>query len=201
MSTTLLFVELLIIGVEVTLWMLLLALAVFDLSWLKAAATTGWENVLTVLFLAICYTTGILFDRFADWVFSGASEHLKERIIPNPPEPYVVMRFKAAKGDEYLNRLFEYIRSRMRIARASAINLPLIAVFGLILVATRATSISQSAKLGLFITIPVFGVAFTMLALFSWHRLMSAHLRLVKSSYEGAKLKETPSTGTSHTDE
>ena len=156
MTTTLLFVELLIIGIEVALWMVLLALAVFDFSWLKAVATAGWEGVLTVLFLAICYTIGILFDRFADWFFSSVGRRLKERIIPNPPEPYIVMRFKAARGDEYLNRLFEYIRSRMRIARASAINLPLITGFGLIAVATRATGISQSAKLGLFITIPVF---------------------------------------------
>jgi heme/copper-type cytochrome/quinol oxidase subunit 3 len=86
----------------------------------------------------------------------------------------------------------------MRIARASAINLPLITGFGLIAVATRATGISQSAKLGLFITIPVFGVAFTILAIFSWHRLMSAHFRLVKSSYEGAKSKETLSPASSN---
>jgi hypothetical protein len=109
MTTTLLFVELLIIGIEVALWMVLLALAVFDFSWLKAVATAGWEGVLTVLFLAICYTIGILFDRFADWFFSGVGRRLKERIIPNPPEPYIVMRFKAARGDEYLNRLFEYL--------------------------------------------------------------------------------------------
>jgi hypothetical protein len=165
--------------------MVLLALTVSDFSWLKVIGLAGWELLLTVILLAICYTIGLLFDRFADWVFSGVSRRLKERIIPAPPEPYVVMRFKAAKGDEYLNRLFEYIRSRMRIARAAAVNFPLITVFGFTFVATKATGISQSAKLGLLILIPVFGVAFSVLAVFSWYKLMSAHLRLVKANYEG----------------
>jgi hypothetical protein len=72
--------------------------------------------------MASAYTIGTLFDRLTNWIFHKWNERLKERDYPNPPLPIVAIRYLVAKDNEYLNRFFEYTRSRMRIARATALN-------------------------------------------------------------------------------
>ena len=119
MNTTLLFVELLIAGTQVSVWLLMLILTLFGYSWIQVQGITDWQSIMVVLFLAFSYTLGVVFDRFADSVFEPWNRRLKNKMMPNPPLPIVVMRFEIGKDNEYLNHQFEYTRSRMRIARLS----------------------------------------------------------------------------------
>ena len=135
MGTTLLFAELLIIGVQVSVWLSLLIVDVWGYKWISALQTialSDWQTASVVLALSFVYVLGIIFDRVADLLFLGWDKRIRDKIIPNAPLPIAVMRFERDKGNEYLNRQFEYTRSRMRITRASSINFALMTLLSIL---------------------------------------------------------------------
>jgi hypothetical protein len=142
--------------------------------------------------LACSYTIGTLFDRFADLIFSKWNERLRRKIIPNPEVPIVVMRYTAAADNEYLNRLFEYTRSRLRIARASALNFPLISMGFLVYFWPRLGSHAPGLKPGIVLLVAISGVLLTGLALFSWQRLTKIYFQLVRVNYDATTSKSKP---------
>jgi hypothetical protein len=187
MDTTLLVVELLIAGTQVSVWLFMLILTFFGYSWIQIQGVADWQNIAVVLFLAFSYSLGVVFDRFADFVFEPWNRRLKNKIIPNPPFPIVVMRFEIGKDNESLHHQFEYTRSRMRIARASAINMGLIAVSAIAFVLARVQGISNSDKIGLCIALLVTGACLVSLCVYAWRNLMETYLELVKINYDKLK--------------
>jgi uncharacterized membrane protein YqaE (UPF0057 family) len=110
-NTTLLFAELLVIGFQVSIWFSLLALSIFGYTWLQVFLSSGfanWQALIVVVLLSVVYVLGIVFDRLADFVFSGWDRRIRNQIIPVAPMPVAVMRFELGKDNEYLNRQFEY---------------------------------------------------------------------------------------------
>lgn len=181
------FAELLVIGAEVMAWLFLLLLNILGYSWLQgiSAKVADWQNTLALLFLLACYTLGVLFDRVADFLFVPWDHRIRDKIIPTPPlKSIAVMRFEAGKDNEYLNRQFEYTRTRMRIARASTINLGLITVLGLLFIWLRLPVTVQINKAALSITVIAVGVLLTSLAAFALRQLTRTYFRMVKSTYE-----------------
>ena len=62
MSTTLLFVELLIAGIQVVVWLVLLVLCVFGYQWAAALPFTllsEWQALIAVIVLSFVYVLGI----------------------------------------------------------------------------------------------------------------------------------------------
>jgi hypothetical protein len=124
MNTTLIFAELLIIGLQASIWLFLVVLAIFGTNWIQGLATFGiadWQTVIVVVAISIVYVLGVIVDRLADLVFTRWDIKIREQTYPNAPLTLGVMRFQLGKDNEYLNRQFEYTRSRMRIARASSL--------------------------------------------------------------------------------
>lgn len=125
MTTTHLFVELLVIGFGALVWIALLAAALFgwDLSSLQNK-TFSVEALFPMLSLA--YVFGILTDRVADWIFEffwdkghlhevyGSSETDKKQYFED-------RRTLIVDGPE-LWQFVEYGRSRLRICRGWVIN-------------------------------------------------------------------------------
>jgi hypothetical protein len=72
MGTTLVIVELLIIGFQVLAWIVLLLIPFTNLKGDNLVKTLkeleGWVPVIVVLVLALAYTLGIVFDRFLGWI-------------------------------------------------------------------------------------------------------------------------------------
>ena len=122
MSTTSLFVELLIIGAGAAIWVGLLIVAVFDVEWLPALAASK-ELALPMLLpvLSITYVLGILVDRLADRIFDGKSDRLRAERFPSR-EDYRHARTLIYVQSESLRDLFEYGRSRLRICRGWTVN-------------------------------------------------------------------------------
>ena len=107
MSTTVLFVELLIIGFQGGVWILLLIFSVFGYNWLLELQSTGisdWQTLITALLLSMFYVLGIMIDRTADAIFSGWSQRIKQTVFPNSTAPTSAIRFGLT--NEYLNQYY-----------------------------------------------------------------------------------------------
>jgi|YNPNPStandDraft_1061719.scaffolds.fasta_scaffold104357_2 hypothetical protein len=195
MSTTLLFAELLIIGLQATIWLSLIVVNIWGYKWLSALQAVGlsdWQTVIVVLALSFVYVLGIIIDRVADLIFSGWDKRIREKIIPNAPLPIAVMRFELGKDNEYLNRQFEYTRSRMRIARASSVNFSLITLLAIQFVLLHLQG--NPGQIGYLIFLSVFGSFLVCTTLYSWYKLERTYFGLVRANYElyVSKPKTTP---------
>lgn len=180
MSTTLLFVELIVIGLQVTLWLALVVLLFFGHGWLNLSELVKWQTTGTLILLAFAYTIGTLFDRLTNRIFSRLNEGLKTREFPDPPAALVAIRYAVAKENEYLNRLFEYTRSRMRIARATAINAPIISLLLLAYYFIRMNTWTLETKFAIGAFTVIFGLLMAVLAVHAWDKLMTTYIKLVR---------------------
>lgn len=184
MDTTLLFAGLLIAGTQVFVWLFMLILTLFGYSWIQVQGVADWQNVAVILFLAFSYALGVVFDRFADSIFEPWNRHLKNKAIPNPLLPIAVMVFEVGKDNEFLAHQFQYTRSRMRIARASTINMGLITIIAIVFVLVRIQGMANSDKIGLCVAMLIIGACIVSLCAYAWRKLMETYLELVKASYD-----------------
>lgn len=186
MNTTLLFAELLIIGLQAGIWVFLLALNIFGVTWINQVQQTGlsdWQTIIVAILLSVFYVLGIIVDRLADAAFVLWNKKITKSIIPDPPLPIVTMRFEAGKDNEYLNRQFEYTRSRMRISRASSFNFAISTILTGVFIFARLPNVANPDKWGLFSAALIFGLFLTISSVYTWHRLTRTYLLLVKSTY------------------
>ena len=137
-ETTTLYIELLIIGFEVSVWLLLFVLALTGAGWLKELLTSlaggGAGLLVLALALALAYLLGIVCDKIARFFLGaqcGPLKHWLEGIKPkrddeDSPWIYarVMIREKRAVSD------ILYANSKVRILRSSVINVLLIAIAG-----------------------------------------------------------------------
>lgn len=192
MNTTLLFAELLIIGLQASVWLFLLALVVFGTNWLQALSTLGladWQTAIVVIALSIVYVLGIIIDRLADLVFARWDKKIRERIFPNAPLSIGVMRFQLGKDNEYLNRQFEYTRSRMRISRASILNFILMTILGVILIAQLQFPTTEEKTKSLITALSI-GVFLSVSAIYTWNKLTQTFIGLVKANWDLMKQED-----------
>ena len=137
MSTTTLFVELLIIGFQACVWLFLVVCSTIGVNSINFIADkfSEYPTLTTPLVFALAYVLGIFFDKLAKWLLEeswngGCLKSLKRRIgTCNRNErrdeyqekyAYVMVR----KGQPMTD--LAYARSKVRILRASIINIPLI---------------------------------------------------------------------------
>ncbi len=120
MSTTNLFVELLVIGVGAACWVLLALLGVLELADIPAAWLRSYP--LLLVSLAFLYVFGIITDRLADWTFDRLfSGRIRARFFESK-RAYQDARRLVLSSSSRLADLHEYGRTRIRIARGWAVN-------------------------------------------------------------------------------
>ena len=138
MSTTAILVEILIVGLQACLWLSFIILTIFGFDWVAPLmkVVKGWEPLLSIFILGICYTIGIVIDRVADCLF----------LIINPQNflmksNWIKKHAEVAHGDPRMEVLscenkatdfLENIRSRVRIARATVLNTIFVTFFCLL---------------------------------------------------------------------
>ena len=179
MSTTLIFAELLIIGLQATVWLALAVVATSGLRWADLAAVSigsGWQPVILAVALAFVYSIGILVDRIADLVFWPWDRSLKAKYIPESPDPVLVLRAEIGDENKALSEHLQYTRSRMRIVRASALNFALITLLACVVV--RPLEAPRWAALIVF-----FGSGLVAASVYAWTNLTKTYLLMVKASY------------------
>ena len=186
MSTTLLFAELLIIGIQAGLWISLLLLNIVGFSWLpniQFAIIADWQTLIVILLLSFLYVVGIIVDRVADTIFSKWEYRLAKEGFPERDSPLVVLRFATSKDDEHLNHQYEYNRSRMRISRSSAINFALTTIFAVLLVVVHGQSSPNGLRWNLAIAIFMLGTLLSLSAVYSWRKLMRGYVGMIRDNY------------------
>lgn len=121
MTTTAVFAEILVGGLEALIWVALIALSIarqkIDVD--TMSKMHDWAAPVVPVVLAVAYTLGIVVDRVADSAF--------RQWIPKPWNESKLRLRVLARGDKVTD-FIEYIRSRLRVARVTALNLILITI-------------------------------------------------------------------------
>ena len=138
MSTTVLFVEQIIVGFQGALWIVLFVTAIIGSekipAWLRDPK--NWSTPVAIIVVIYLYSLGVVLDR----VFQGLAELIDfEKMLSRIK---FIKTFSNAAHDNDLVKVyakvgiltpyFQYVVGRTRISRATMFNFPLIA-FGLIL--------------------------------------------------------------------
>ena len=200
MNTTLLFAELLITGLQVGFWFLFLILSIFGYGWLQgplSISLVDWQAVIIATLFSLFYAMGIIVDRLADRLFGDWEWRITKRAIPQPAKPIAVMRFELGKDNEALNQQFNYNRSRMRIARASALNFGLTTIFASIFILTRLSTLAATDRWIYFVFTAITGLFLTLSAVYAWQKLMRGYAGLVRDSYNSYLLQKKSASPTS----
>lgn len=179
MTTSLLFVELIIIGLQAMVWLGLLAFSYASIGNLLACLK-DIDGALTVLILGFSYTLGLLVDRLADALYAPWNDRLKKKIIPNPAPNIGTMRYQIDKENTPLNQFLEYTRSRMRIARATSLNMLMILISAVIYM-------KEKTALSPFEIVPtvflILGLFLAVAFVWAWRNLTIRHLELIKTTH------------------
>lgn len=122
MESTLLYVEMIIIGIETFIWM-----CMFFINIIGNKSFTIIFNVLnnltsSLILIGCLYIIGILMDRLSDIVFENTENKIRKKSGLEAKTTMLI--WESADQEKY----FDYTRSRIRIVRASIINIPLIAI-------------------------------------------------------------------------
>jgi len=180
MSTTAIFVEVLIIGIQCFIWIALLVLSIFGLDWIDSQINflSNWTALISILFIAISYTLGIIFDRLfnaitiiadpaklilsINWVQRKAEEAFKNRPVP-------------VSSDTNLTGYINYIESRLRIARSSFFNFLIILLSTMIFYKTQLSNMPTEIFCKLWITTMSIGLVLIVLTLISYSILVKTY--------------------------
>jgi hypothetical protein len=173
MSTTNLFVELVVIGVGTLAWIVLLVLALFGWNWVPVEQLFSPTAVIPLL--AVVYLLGIITDRLADALFDRWwSPRLRQAEFPRH-EDYHQARHEILMRSERLAELLEYGRSRLRICRGWSLNALLIALAAALLLLRVP---ERALQLGAFVVIGCLAVAAG--AAYAWRQLATTQYRKVR---------------------
>lgn len=187
MNTTLIFAELLIVGLQTGFWLFFIFTNLYGYEWLgkiNPVAFGNWETTILVVSVSVLYMLGIATDRIADLIFSKWENGIKEKIIPKSPlPPLTVMRFEVSKGNDYLNKHFEYTRSRMRIARASSLNFFLTTVLASTSIIFRLDNSHYPEKWNLLAVVIIIGLIITSTSIYAWQNLTSSYFVYIRNNY------------------
>jgi hypothetical protein len=183
MNTTFLFAEILIIGIQAGVWFLLVVIDIFGFTWISALGIdklSEFQVWVVAVLISFLYMLGIIVDRVTDLLFSRWENNLEKMFVPKSAVPLKIMRYELADRNESLSQSFEYNRSRMRIARASAVNIALFVLFFALLVLLHIPEMAQWEFL-----VPVFaiGIFTVLLSIFSWWKLTVSYIDLVVMSH------------------
>jgi len=134
-STTSLFVELVVIGIGAAIWVTLVILAFFGYEWVSIDKALSLPAAIPIL--SVVYVLGIVSDRIIDILFDrlwGATLRLKE--FPDTAV-YHQARRTALTGSNAMADIIEYSRSRLRICRGWSVHSLLIAIALVVFALTR----------------------------------------------------------------
>lgn len=121
MHTTQLYIELIIIGLETSIWMCIVLINIAGTRILNAIVDILDNFSSSLLLIGVLYVIGILMDRCADIIFHEREKTIKMKSGLKAESSIIVWTNDFA-------RYVEYSRSRIRILRVSVINIPLISV-------------------------------------------------------------------------
>lgn len=188
MSTTTLFVDLLIIGIQVAIWLVLLFLSLFGVEGIDLAQLKGWEATIGVLLLPLVYPIGVFVDHLADTLLSSWRKRIRDTYLQDKSR--TVMDLLMTAKDDKLSAYYDYLRIRIRISRSSAFNFGVITILFPIFASVRLGGWTGVATGYLAVTVAIASAAVAGLALYTWVGLTHGfYEKLVRGLAVVARLK------------
>ncbi len=166
-----LFVEIFISGFQTMIWLILLVLTIFGTSFLKLGTLQKIPSI-SILVIALSYTFGVLFDRVWDASLKKEDRKIRGKYFKNNDvfhKKRCILFSKSKTNAEYL----DYLRSRIRIARASLFNFFLIFFISLIFVFTHFSNMKYYYIYIIFIGFC--GISFISLAYYAWKKISNTY--------------------------
>lgn len=177
MSTTQLFIELLIIGLGVAIWLFLLVASLFGYH--VDSSVPKIDTVFVTSLLGIAYVLGIIVDRLAYKLFYRLERATKVKVFGSSSALLLEMitRHISTNADALKQQII-YNRSRIRICRSWIINFGLISIFFVIWgIRVKFLDISQVFFLG------VIGLSFCCFSIFTFLTLIRDYYKNIQDSY------------------
>lgn len=175
MATTQLFVELLIIGVGVAIWLAFLLATVLRLRWGDPIPDITVPHFTALL--GVAYVLGILVDRGAYTLFRPIEARHRKRVFRDDPAPSVDDRERfILVNSSSLREQILYNRSRLRICRSWILNFALIGAFAGIWAIQQRTWAIALFSLG--------ALVLSLLTAYTAHTLARDHYNNIRFSYE-----------------
>lgn len=177
MTTTNVFAELLIIGIETIGWIALLIFSAFGYHWLDFSI---FNHLAVAVPLAVAaYVLGIIMDRVSDKLLAGADHAIRRRVLDEQTaKAFAPMRLYILAQSPYLSTELDYMRSRLRIMRSSFINFGLLGVTGAAFILSRVVT-TTSTRYGAAAATLGAGILLASLSYYAWRASsMTYYLRL-----------------------
>lgn len=157
--------ELVVIGFQVMVWVLLLTVAIFGYEWISLDSIKQWSTEISVGLVGVAYMFGVIFDKAVSslpysWIIGGGN--LKK--IGDKPHPLTMRMELLAKNPDVYD-VMEKRLNQHRLVRASVFNLALISISALIFFFART-----GFEPKLFLVFIFLSVFFVGLALFTGRR-------------------------------
>ena len=180
MNTTNLFVELIVIGAGVFIWVVLLVFSFVGFNLESIDNTLLLGSAIPVM--ALIYVSGIISDRFADNIFGKLwGDALRTRYF-NSNGDYYNARRNILTNSESLSELLEYGRSRLRICRGWSINALLIGLALNLFIWRQGETLPQAFEISLIGTCVC--LALSIGSWYSWRNLTEVEYRKIKDQSE-----------------
>lgn len=184
MKTAPFFVELLVIGFETVVWMFMLIISFFGISWInftQISATIVWLPAVT-----FAYVFGIIIDRICDNLIFGHFEwRWKSKIVSEysgkdfttlkqAKDEWVMLRIKVYSASSPIVNLLNYQLHRLRIMRSSVINFLLITLFSFIFLVKM-----EGCPALLIVVVTIGGLLISGGSFYSWKKLSKGYVKTV----------------------
>lgn len=130
MTTTAVFAEIIVIGLQVEAWLALYVVALLDSEWVPDGVEQ-WIALITIVAVAAAYMLGVVGDRIADNVFRWKQTLalVRRKLSHAPDQPPVPTNefgdqrlFVLQHASDGVVAFVEYQRSKLRVARATTVN-------------------------------------------------------------------------------
>ncbi len=200
MSTTALIIEILVIGIQSGVAILLWAIGILGYGVLHKplflldvhGGAWRWMPIIALVMLAACYTLGILVDRISMAIFDKLVRPILRALCPPSLRAWSQKKVRAALAEEEafvrvlseegeLSGHLQDFRSRQRIARATVFNLILICL-AFLLTPHMATILPKSERSMLFVQ--TLGGILLVMVIIAWAMLHVTYQERLKQVEE-----------------
>src|SRR5436305_1968876 len=111
MTTTALFIELLLTGLQAALWIVLIVFSLFGLDWIHLDRIKGFEAIAAIPLFPLVYPLGVFIDYLADEMLKHWDQRLRSKHIPDKTQS--AMKLLINTKDVSLAGYLGYTRSRI----------------------------------------------------------------------------------------
>ena len=184
MNTTAMVIEILIVGLQTVVWLTLIVLTIFGYKWVPLETLEKWSGPIVLFIIGMSYTLGILFDRLWDFLLHKSDKKIRAEYFNDSRPSLHDVRATVFSSSERMARFIDYIRSRMRIGRASTGNFCLITINSLLFVLIRLSGLENSIKFRLLVFISALGASLILLSLYGWKKLIRTYYKQLVIVYK-----------------